>query len=123
MERTKPSGRVIGIDLIPAQPPEGVATIQGNFLSPEVQSEVKRFVLDPIRGRIGQQASLLASKEDRGTEEGSTTVAGSTQYIKPNRNAGVELSEQAATRKESPDGLRISERVVDVVLSDMSAPK
>lgn len=32
-DRTSPNGRVIGIDVIPAQPPRGVSTIQGNFLS------------------------------------------------------------------------------------------
>ncbi len=46
MERTKPTGRVVGIDLIPAQPPRGVSTIQGNFLSPAVQATVKQFLAE-----------------------------------------------------------------------------
>lgn len=44
MERTKPNGRVLGIDLIPAQPPRGVSTIQGNFLAPSVRQLVKDFL-------------------------------------------------------------------------------
>lgn len=44
MERTRPRGKVIGIDLIPAQPPRGVATFQGDFLSPTVQALVKDFI-------------------------------------------------------------------------------
>lgn len=46
MERTRPHGRVIGIDLIPAQPPRGVTTFQGDFLSPNVQAMVKAFIVD-----------------------------------------------------------------------------
>lgn len=34
----------MGIDLIPAQPPKGVSTIQGNFLSPAVQNLVKEYL-------------------------------------------------------------------------------
>ncbi|RAL59354.1 hypothetical protein DID88_006844 [Monilinia fructigena] len=51
VERTKPTGRILGIDIIPAQPPKGVSTIQGNFLSTAVQESVKQFLLDPDRGR------------------------------------------------------------------------
>lgn len=46
MERTKPHGRVIGIDLLPAQPPRGVTTFQGDFLSPMVQKLVKDLILE-----------------------------------------------------------------------------
>ncbi|WXC43472.1 hypothetical protein QX201_003227 [Fusarium graminearum] len=49
VEKTKPHGRVIGIDLIPAQPPRGVATFQGDFLSPDVQEMVKNFILESHR--------------------------------------------------------------------------
>jgi 21S rRNA (uridine2791-2'-O)-methyltransferase len=49
VEKTKPNGRVIGIDLIPAQPPRGVATFQGDFLSPDVQEMVKNFILESHR--------------------------------------------------------------------------
>lgn len=46
VERTRPHGRVVGIDLIPAQPPRGVSTFQGDFLSPSVQSMVKTFITE-----------------------------------------------------------------------------
>src|ERR1700761_7999956 len=35
ISKTQPGGRVIGIDIIPSQPPRGVSTIQGDFLSEE----------------------------------------------------------------------------------------
>ncbi|EKG21003.1 Ribosomal RNA methyltransferase RrmJ/FtsJ [Macrophomina phaseolina MS6] len=44
IDRTQPGGRVIGIDVIPAQPPRGVSTIQGNFLSEAVQAEVRAMM-------------------------------------------------------------------------------
>ncbi|PWY69161.1 23S ribosomal RNA methyltransferase [Aspergillus sclerotioniger CBS 115572] len=49
--RTQPHGRVLGVDIIPAQPPKGVSTIQGNFLDPHVQAYVREFVRDTNRGR------------------------------------------------------------------------
>lgn len=42
---------MIGIDLIPAQPPRGVSTIQGDFLSPTVQRLVKDLVSESDRRR------------------------------------------------------------------------
>lgn len=37
---------MIGIDLIPAQPPRGVMAFQGDFLSPMVQKFVKDMIID-----------------------------------------------------------------------------
>lgn len=44
-DRTSPNGRVIGVDVIPAQPPKGVSTIQGNFLSHAGRSFPSAFSL------------------------------------------------------------------------------
>ncbi|TAQ83692.1 hypothetical protein B7494_g7983 [Chlorociboria aeruginascens] len=107
VERTKPNGRILGIDIIPAQPPKGVSTIQGNFLSVEVQAEVKRFLRDPDRGRPRSQPfaedALLADR-------GNSIIDGSQSYIDLERQ--VEADETQGS----------SEKMVDVVLSDMSAP-
>lgn len=46
LERTKPHGKVIGIDLIPAEAPRGVITFQGDFLSPMVQKLVKDLIVE-----------------------------------------------------------------------------
>lgn len=40
-ERTKPDGKVIGVDILHCNPPPGVSAIQGNFLSPAVQNQLK----------------------------------------------------------------------------------
>ncbi|KAH0599451.1 hypothetical protein MHUMG1_02239 [Metarhizium humberi] len=74
-ERTRPHGRVIGIDLIPAQPPRGVATFQGDFLSPSVQRLVREFIARtgrPVekveRGEEGETVSYI-DRERRASEE------------------------------------------------------
>jgi 21S rRNA (uridine2791-2'-O)-methyltransferase len=109
VERTKPLGRIIGIDVIPAQPPKGVSTIQGNFLSIGVQEEVKRFLLDPDRGR--PRKSMFDEDSELALDE-------ELSYIELERHADDEhLPEGKKAREEQEQG-----RMVDVVLSDMSAP-
>ncbi|KAL9568319.1 hypothetical protein ACKAV7_007516 [Fusarium commune] len=84
VERTRPNGRVIGIDLIPAQPPRGVATFQGDFLSPVVQEMVKNFILESHQSPpVGQEAEKTDSS---GTEEGITVDRPS--YLDMERHTG-----------------------------------
>lgn len=108
VDRTSPGGRVIGIDVIPAQPPRGVSTIQGNFLSPTVQDEVKRFLQDPDRGRTRRQISLSSDTEDQDVTEAD---------LKQSSIGYVELEK----RSDQPN-IAANERMVDVVLSDMLEP-
>jgi len=116
VERTKPSGRIVGIDIIPAQPPKGVSTIQGNFLSPGVQEEVKKFMRDPDRGRPKPQ--LFASVDDS-----VGFVDDGQSYIDLERHAD---DENTGEGRGKITGCRAQEekegKCVDVVLSDMSAP-
>lgn len=64
LERTKPNGRVIGIDLIPAEPPRGVITFQGDFLSPMVQKLVKDLIADTHQ-RTSPPAKAEKESEDK----------------------------------------------------------
>lgn len=122
VERTKPNGRIIGIDIIPAQPPKGVSTIQGNFLSKEVQEEVKRFLNDPKRGRPQQQLYLASTDGPHPSTPDSILVQES--YIDMERQADTHnnLDEKGAAGKKSRRQLEDDGKTVDVVLSDMSAP-
>lgn len=64
IDRTRPGGKVIGIDLIPAEPPKGVATFQGDFLSLGVQKMVKDFIRETIQDppkRHGGEAAMHGS--------------------------------------------------------------
>lgn len=74
-------GLVVGIDIIPAQPPRGVSTIQGNFLSPGVRDMVKRFVMEAHRRRQGEgilrvETEMAKEEEDGGTAETDAFPAG-----------------------------------------------
>ena len=52
------------IDIIPAQPPRHVSTIQGNFLSPTVQEMVKQFIFESHQQKAPEQPEILSEDED-----------------------------------------------------------
>ncbi|RYP47018.1 hypothetical protein DL768_006878 [Monosporascus sp. mg162] len=105
LERTKPHGRVVGIDLLPAQPPPGVSAIQGNFLSPAVQNLVKEYLFEHAERPVVPLESA-ENNEDVLTDRPS--------YIE------FERADSIAREHEQP--LEEEGRLVDVVLSDMSEP-
>ncbi|KAJ9300061.1 hypothetical protein DTO271G3_2178 [Paecilomyces variotii] len=110
VSRTQPGGRVLGVDIIPAQPPKGVSTVQGNFLSPAIQSYIRDFLRDPNRGRPYSTTNI-------DTEVSSDSSAAADGYLDRGRKV---LSQSGA---ESTDATGSgSDKTVDVVLSDMCAP-
>ena len=131
VNRTQPGGRVVGIDVIPAQPPRGVSTLQGDFLSAEIREEVRKFVQDPLRGRPRERAQLsrIGDGEEGLTEEEleeeSKGLIERERHLHSDEATAYEAMD--AERKEK-EGLcqkeldRLEGRVVNVVLSDMSEP-
>ncbi|KAF1809006.1 FtsJ-domain-containing protein [Eremomyces bilateralis CBS 781.70] len=126
ISRTQPNGRVVGIDMLPAQPPRGVSTIQGNFLSPAVQAEVRTYVQDPARGRPIQRGIPPPTAESETSEERSESYIDMDRHLAAEgmepMGGVVEELEQAETRLSTKEKDVAMGRVVDVVLSDMSAP-
>jgi 21S rRNA (uridine2791-2'-O)-methyltransferase len=118
VERTKPNGRILGIDIIPAQPPKGVSTIQGNFLSAGVRDEVKRFLSDPDRGRPRQQ--LFATHDD--TEVTEAVIEEDRSYIDLERHADNPPEAGSTPKKRGKKAQDDQGKMVDVILSDMSEP-
>ena len=110
-DRTKPNGRVLGVDIIPAQPPKGVSTIQGNFLAPEVQKYILDFLRDPKRGRPRQE-------EFSAPNEGETAGFGISDQ--PRQPEDFSSSNQDSLQDEVHQSS--GSKTVDVALSDMSAP-
>jgi 21S rRNA (uridine2791-2'-O)-methyltransferase len=124
---------VIGIDLIPAQPPRGVSTIQGNFLSTVIQDEVRAYVRDPELGRPRKQ---ISSKDEEGlTEEDvdemergyidierQTRLDGVTTEPIGQPVADKDHDEKPAAKLSLKERDVRQGRAVDVVLSDMSEP-
>ncbi|KAB5535067.1 ribosomal RNA methyltransferase FtsJ domain-containing protein [Coniochaeta sp. 2T2.1] len=152
-DRTGSKGLVVGIDLIPAQPPRGVSTIQGNFLSPAVRNLVKTFVAEgAARKQMQQQSSTIArdatadgataddaagnqtpesdasGEEDAAVPEaskGEVVFVRQTSYIDAERLAARDavVGNDEVEHGDAPDqNSAKKERLVDVVLSDMSAP-
>ena len=122
---TRPNGRVLGVDLIPAQPPRGVSTIQGDFLSPDVQASIRSFLRDPNRGRA-LRPKVYADSAVTG-EDADVPVEGEVgkSYVDRERHGlegvvvGEEEEERVGGEVEIGGG---QEKTVDVVLSDMCEP-
>ena len=120
VDRTSPGGRVIGIDIIPAQPPRGVSTIQGNFLSKAVQREVKSLIRDPTRGRPLRENLMTATSAENAMTMGDLGSSAG----KPGAGSIGAGAPQAVMHDGAAPATEIrgGEETVDVVLSDMSAP-
>ncbi|KAK1997228.1 FtsJ-like methyltransferase [Colletotrichum falcatum] len=117
VERTKPNGQILGIDIIPAQPPKGVSTIQGNFLSPDVQDMVKEYL---SRAKSRKPSSPPPPEYEQDDE--AAVVDDRPSYIDMER-AVSETAVAAEAPSNATDGADAKRgRLVDVVLSDMSAP-
>ncbi|KAL9058320.1 MAG: hypothetical protein Q9162_001775 [Coniocarpon cinnabarinum] len=106
--RCSPGGRIIGVDVLPAQPPRGVSTIQGNFLSPEIQAEVRSFVLDDKAGRTKEQT--IGGDENHGYLDSGR--------LDSHEDEGYASAKTGEARKNTSE----QKHVVNVVLSDMSEP-
>ena len=118
IDLTKPTGRILGVDLIPTQPPKGVSTIQGDFLSPSVQTEIKNFLRDPDRGRLRRPLVFTPPSEDTIREDIlSDTTDKSYLELEREDSAREEEEERIATLTGEHE-----DKCVDVVLSDMSEP-
>ncbi|KAL8943301.1 MAG: hypothetical protein Q9216_001144 [Gyalolechia sp. 2 TL-2023] len=120
-DRTSPHGLVVGIDVIPAQPPTGVSTIQGNFLSSAVQDGVKRFLRGAQQEKSRRQPSSFKDSND------GLLVETEPAYLGQGEKSGVLARESLEELRESTfieDSIDYGQEdsVVDVVLSDMSAP-
>ena len=124
----------MGIDIIPAKPPKGASAIQGNFLSPAVQEEVKQFLRDPKRGRprsqkffVGDEAESdevngLTEAELEEVERGYIDIERHASVDDPHADPALEGREDGGWRRLQKGPVPEDGRMVDVVLSDMSDP-
>ncbi|KAG6033180.1 hypothetical protein E4U40_005589 [Claviceps sp. LM458 group G5] len=110
-QRTRPRGRVIGIDILPSTPPLGVATFQGDFLSPRVRKLVKEFI---ARAKVHDKEFPQKDEAAVGSSVSQESVLAQRSYFDQEKHASEDIEgasdDNAATAS------------VDVVLSDMSAP-
>lgn len=92
--------------------------MQGNFLSPGVQEEVKRFLSDPDRGRPKQQ--LFFTHEDTGATD--AVIEEDRSYIDLERHADDPPEGGSTPKKTGKKAQDDQGKMVDVILSDMSEP-
>ncbi|KAG8169232.1 hypothetical protein KVR01_001981 [Diaporthe batatas] len=125
-DATGPNGVVVGIDLIPAQPPRGVTSIQGDFLSPRVRALVKHVLAEQVKRRdrerqerreleAASSAPEPAHGED-GAAEGSI-VSDQPSYIDQEKQATQDIEEVTGAGEDEG-----AQKMVDLVISDMSEP-
>lgn len=113
----------MGVDIIPALPPKGVSTIQGNFLCLEVQEEVKKFLMHPNRGQTRPTSSINEGLSDDRTNMRNGIFTSLTES-RPRKVqiAGIVDKDISTVYDSTREKGETKERVVNVVLSDMSAP-
>lgn len=109
-------GRVVGVDVIPVAPPKGVNGLQGDFLSPDTQERVRSLLRDEGMGRA-RRGILMPEVGAEENERG---------YIDRERAAtlgsDIESESESNVSIDSIESREHNDKVVDVVLSDMSAP-
>lgn len=101
-------GRVVGVDVLPVPPPKGVNGLQGDFLSPETQARVRDLLRDESAGRAKRHALMPDVVEED-----------ETNYLERGRAATSDISDSENDKEKD---MQHDGKVVDVVLSDMSAP-
>lgn len=92
--------------------------MQGDFLSPDIQADMKSFLRDPDRGRI-RRSTILAPTQDA---ENHTMI--SEDVIRETTDQSyldLEREENSAD-EEQDDWGEHDDKCVDVVLSDMCEP-
>lgn len=135
VERTRPHGVVVGIDLIPAQPPRGVTSIQGDFLSPQVRKLVRDVMVEQvrrkkqeralerkfdgmIRGKGGEEDGDVGEMDGgsgEGEGEGEGEGGGKTGEVVQDRPSYIDLEKAAALDIEAVEAEREDGgRMVDV---------
>lgn len=116
-DATGPNGVVVGIDLIPAQPPRGMTSIQGDFLSPRVRALVKDVLVEQVRRkernrRERQQLEAAASSAPERVDAEGEAVEGSVvsdqpSYVDQEKQATQDIEEATGAEEEG-------QRMVDV---------
>ena len=105
--RVGEEGRVVGIDVIPAQPPRGVSALQGDFLSEGVQGRVREFVRE---WKLGNRGNGVGNEDEvEEGAEGDGEVRSVVDKARENVSAGVVGEEVEA--KEEDEGYVSAESI------------
>lgn len=104
----------MGIDVLPAQPPRGVSTIQGNFLSPRVRAMVSEYLASAATRTptLPREVPARKSSSDPSVNDGTDEIVvyDKPSYVDMERGSG---SSSVPTGQDGDSGDKKS-RLVDV---------
>ncbi|SPO07142.1 related to mitochondrial rRNA methyltransferase [Cephalotrichum gorgonifer] len=112
LERTGPYNHVLGIDILPAQPPRGVSSVQGNFLSPAVRAIVKESLRE-THARMKEADRARRVKKAPPAPKGAAAAA--------SRPEDVSAAEEAETTPSAASDVAAESGVVE--LADVGGRK
>ncbi|VEU23076.1 DEKNAAC103997 [Brettanomyces naardenensis] len=118
LERCPANSKILGVDILPYQPPRGVSSMQANILSKRTHEQIRDFY------RLSNREHQLDSLKDVEIK----TDAGETIIVKENSMVQTEhelLEEEDLSTSPLPvngQDILTSHWPLDVVLSDMYVP-
>ncbi|QPG74261.1 hypothetical protein FOA43_001586 [Brettanomyces nanus] len=112
LEKCPKGSKILGVDILPYQPPRGVSSMQANILSRRTHEMIRSFF-----GSAEKERHSDALKDVE-----ITTNTGDTIIVKENSMMGAQLSETNNESDDSKDDNSLNKTPIDVVLSDMYAP-
>ncbi|KAK9314422.1 FtsJ-like methyltransferase-domain-containing protein [Lipomyces starkeyi] len=110
VDRTGRKGRIVGIDILPCAPPQGVTAIQGNFLHIETQRAIKALLSEEFLERPVDHIGPLAARDNVGYGDLELSACRHEVMKEPKQSSNTNAVGQIS-----------GVPVVDVVLSDMMA--
>ncbi|KAH3680339.1 hypothetical protein WICMUC_000406 [Wickerhamomyces mucosus] len=114
VELTKPHGRVLGVDIIPANPPKGASSIQANILSKKTHTIIRNFFIETDYNKQNDDDDLGKPKSYIATElQEPVELELEENDQKSNNNTHKNLPVELSEKQQFP---------VDIVISDMYAP-
>ena len=120
---------MLGVDVIPAMPPKGVSTLQGDFTLQSTREEIQRFLSDRDRGRARSRDLLVEDDEALATAQAISKDSVVTTIDEKEGHGYLDHAKEDAVRddkseaiEDEMDGEEHEGKVIDVILSDMSEP-
>lgn len=130
LDRCPKRSKILGVDILPYQPPNGASTIQGNILSKSTHEQIKDFFLLSIlekNDKVFQEIEILSSNDSSITNEKKSSISNKDnddQIIEADFSIIDKELESNKLIESNSDSLNslTSKYPVDVILSDMYEP-
>ncbi|GME95103.1 unnamed protein product [Ambrosiozyma monospora] len=130
VEKCHPDSKILGVDILPYDPPSGVSTMQANILSKQTHRLIRDFFRKSDQERELKAARTMDIQSSSGGTIASITneslVASELENDSDERseshNSNKGTKEKTIKSVEEIEAERENERPIDVVVSDMYEP-